>query len=479
MGCAGAPLRHRRTSVRGRHQLIGVFSWARARLLSDVIETSAVGGIVGAQQSANPPHGTGREGAGMRAGHSRHTWVRRALKTMLLLALVVVIAVAGYVGFVAIEREQLVALPAPTGSYPVGRTMFDWTDQGRSDPSAHRPGLPRELSVWLWYPAVPNPPNAHPAPYAPGLWGQLHLGGPAGLGESSFDAVQDHSFDDAGVAAGRFPVVVLEPGLGLSAPQYATLAENLASQGYLVAGVTPTDSANLTVLHGQPVHSTAAGHPDQVFNSVDPDPAELAAVGDRLVGVWAEDAHFAAAKVAALEGAGPLAEHVDSTRTAYIGHSLGGAASLEACRTDPHCAAAADLDGAPFGPVTHTGLTKPMMIIASQNSCVTATCQPANTTEQAYRAAARTLLAASTGPNWCYQIDGTLHFNFTDYAAYYLATPLRHLLALGTINGDLGLTITNAYLTAFLNHTIKDQPQAVLAGHSTPYPQVRPQPIPH
>jgi hypothetical protein len=119
-----------------------------------------------------------------------------------------------------------------------------------------------------------------------------------------------------------------------------------------------------------------------------------------------------------------------------------------------------------------------MMILASQTSCVTGTCRAANTTNRADRATARTLLAASTGPTWCYQIDGTLHFNFSDYAAYYLAAPVRHLLALGTIDGDRGLTITNAYLAAFLDHTVQARSEPLLTGKSTPYPQVQAQHTP-
>lgn len=411
----------------------------------------------------------------MRASYGWRRWVRRTLITVVVLVLAVVVMAGGYLGYVGFRQVQAAALPAPTGSYPVGRTLFDWTDHGRPDPLAPRPGLPRELSVWLWYPATHEAAGPQ-SPYAPGDWGQLHFSGPVGLGESSFDAVHDHSLDDASVAAGRFPVVVLEPGLGLSAPQYTTLAENLASHGYLVAGVTPTYSANLTVIHGQAVHSTPAGKPQQVLDAPNPDNAQVAAVGDRLVAVWVDDAHFAATQVAALDRAGPLAGHVDATSTAYIGHSFGGAASLEACRTDAHCAAAADLDGAQFGSVVRTGLGKPLMLLASQGSCVNGTCDPANASQRANLAAARALLAASTGPKWCYQIEGTLHFNFSDYGAYYLAAPLRHLVPLGPINGDLGLTITNAYLAAFLDHTVKSQPQPLLTsrpGQPTPYPQVR------
>ncbi|MGH3377212.1 MAG: hypothetical protein ACRDP6_20980, partial [Actinoallomurus sp.] len=263
--------------------------------------------------------------------------------------------------------------------------------------------------------------------------------------------------------------------------QYTTLAENLASHGYLVAGPTPTYSANLTVLHGQPVHATTAGDPP-AFDATDLHTGPAAQAGDRLAGVWAADARFAAAQLAALDRpghlSGPFSGHVDGTRTAYLGHSFGGAAALEACRTDPHCAAAADIDGTQYGPVVHTGLGKPLLILASQNSCVTGTCQPSGTADLTDQATARTLLTAGTGPAWCYQIEGSRHFNFSDYAAYYLAAPIRHLLALGPIDGHLGLRITNAYLAAFLDHTLQGRNEPLLTGKSAPYPQVRAQRTP-
>jgi pimeloyl-ACP methyl ester carboxylesterase len=179
-----------------------------------------------------------------------------------------------------------------------------------------------------------------------------------------------------------------------------------------------------------------------------------------------------------LDRAGRFAGHINVARTAYLGHSFGGAATLEACRTDPHCAGAIDLDGTQYGPVVRTGLSKPMMIVASQGSCVTGICQPADTTNRADRATARALLAASTGQAWCYQIDGSRHFNFSDYAAYYLAAPIRHLLASGAINGNLGLTITNAYLAAFLDHTVQTRYEPLLTGKIAPYPQVQTQHTP-
>lgn len=380
-----------------------------------------------------------------------------------------VVALGGYVGYAAIRAAQPVTLPALTGPYPVGRTIVDRTDHTRTDPLAARPGAPRELSVWLWYPASPGP-GAQPAPYAPGAWAGLHLGGLPGLGETGFDAVHDHAFADVPAAGGRFPVVVLEPGLGFAAPQYTSLAESLASHGYLVAGVTPTYSANLTILNGQTVSATDTGNPP-ALGATNPHVGQAQVDGDRLVGIWAADGRFAAAQAAALDTDSRFAGHVNTTTTVYLGHSFGGAAALEACRSDPHCSGAVDLDGTQYGPVVHFGLAKPMMLIGSQNSCVTGTCQPADPNGQAGRDVARALLAASTGPVWCYQINGAEHFNFSDYGVYYLAAPIRSQLPLGPIDGGDALTITNAYLTAFVDHVTQGRPEPLLTGPA-PYPQV-------
>jgi dienelactone hydrolase len=400
-------------------------------------------------------------------------WARRTVRTIAATATAFGVTGAGYVAAAATLHAQPVTLPAPTGRYPIGRTTFDWTDRTRADPLAPTPWNARELSVWVWYPAVPGA-RGHRAPYAPGAWNRLHLPSLPGLGETDFAAVRTHALEDVPPAGGRFPVVVLLPGLGFAAPQYTTLAESLASHGYLVAGVTPTYSANVTVLGGRPVHATTAGNPP-AFDGIDLHAAAATRAGDRLAGVWAADARFAATQVARLGTTGRFAGRVDVARTAYVGHSFGGAAALEACRTDPHCAGAVDLDGTQYGPVARTGLNKPMMIIAAQDSCVTGICRPADTANRSTADTARAMLAAGTGPAWRYQIEGARHFNFTDYAAYYLAAPIGHLLALGTIDGDLGLQITNACLSAFVDHTLRGSPEPLLAGQTPPYPQIQAQ----
>jgi hypothetical protein len=118
------------------------------------------------------------------------------------------------------------------------------------------------------------------------------------------------------------------------------------------------------VLHGRTVTSTAAGNP----------------------------LTFAAGRVAALDRAGRFAGHIITDHTAYLGHSFGGAAPLQACATDPRCAAAADLDGTAYGTVVDTGLHAPLMVIGSDGSCTTGTCRPATADDRTSQANARALL---------------------------------------------------------------------------------------
>ena len=384
---------------------------------------------------------------------------RKVLRVVAWLVLALVLVAAGYVGYVGWRHDRPVTLPAPSGRYPVGRRSFDWTDSGRPDPWAPGKG-PRRLSVWLWYPAADGPgTSGSPAPYAPGAWGQLHLPAPVGIAETSFAEVRTHARSDVPPAAGRFPVVVLEPGLGLAAPQYQSLAEDLASHGYLVAGVTPTYSANLTVLGGRAVRSDGAGNPSGFAGGRSPAAVSTAR---RLLAVWVADARFAARRVAGLDRRGPLAGHADTARTLYLGHSFGGAAALQACAEDRRCAGAADLDGGEYGRVTRTGLRTPVLLVGHDGSCVTGTCRPRAAGDRADRRVAVRMLHRSHGPAWAVTIADSAHFSFTDYATYYLAAPLRFLIPLGSVDGSRGLRLTAAYVAAFADRAATRHESALL-----------------
>ncbi|HEV7172596.1 hypothetical protein [Pedococcus sp.] len=352
-------------------------------------------------------------------------------------ALAFACAVLGaYAGLVAWRSEAAVDLPHPAGGYPVGRVEDTATDAGRGG---------RQLSIWTWYPAVAG--TGKVAAYAPGQWGGLAIGLP--LGETKLDRVHDAAREQATPAPGRFPVVVLLPGLGFAAPQYAVLAEDLASRGYLVVGVTPTGSANLTVLDGRPIGPTAEGNPSDFAGE---QTAHDRAIAQRLLAVWVGDARFAADTAASLTESSTLAANVDRSRLAYLGHSFGGTTALQACHDDSSCKAAINLDGALFGSAATGGLKVPTLLLGHDGSCITGDCHPASPADRADVVAARGYGSASTGPVRRATLPGTGHLNFSDDGIYYWAGPLRALLGLGSADGSRVLARTGALIAGTLHH---------------------------
>jgi dienelactone hydrolase len=253
------------------------------------------------------------------------------------------------------------------------------------------------LSTWVWYPATEGATGPE-SDYAPGQWAGLHR---FGWATTAFDRVRTGTRDGVPVARGRFPVVVLLPDLGYSAPQYAAVASGLAARGFLVVGVTPTYSSRLSVIEDQRVPASAAGS--------SPSRAE------QLVAVWAADARFAAER-ATLQFGG----RADGARIAYVGHGLGGTAAIEACRVDGHCGGAVSLDGTP-GAAAASG--RPLLTLTSGDS----------------PAAGQAFTLAGAG-----------RLSFTDYAAYRVAAPVRWALPLGSLDGRRAHAITVDYAGSFL-----------------------------
>ena len=368
-----------------------------------------------------------------RPAAARRGW-RRTLRVLAAVLGALLVAGAGYAGLVLHRSRAVIVLPAPPGRYAVGRVEDTASDPARGG---------RRLSVWTWYPAVAG--TGAPAGYAPGPWSALAIGLP--LGETRLDRVRDPARERAVPAVGAFPVVALAPGMGFAAPQYAVLAENLASRGYVVVGVTPTGSANVTVLDGHVVGPTAQGNPSSLSGDQSARDRALAAP---LLARWAADLRFAADGAGQLAASSVLAGHVDPARRAYVGHSFGGAAALAACHDDPACGAAADLDGALYGAVALQGLHVPVLLVGHDGSCVPGDCSPSDAADRADVAVARAFAAASTGGVRRVEVPGSGHLDFSDDGVLYWAWPLRRFLGLGPHGGVPALRRTADAVAATL-----------------------------
>ncbi|MGH9216566.1 MAG: hypothetical protein ACRDZS_09955, partial [Acidimicrobiales bacterium] len=123
----------------------------------------------------------------------------------------------------------------------MGRVSFDWVDPDRVEIYSSNPQDRRELVLWVWYPAAPDP-NAERATYLPEPWA------PAGqfLGLDAAGLLS-HAVADAAVADDQstYPVLLLSPS-GFPPLLLAAIAEDLASHGYVVVGVNHTYEASVT-----------------------------------------------------------------------------------------------------------------------------------------------------------------------------------------------------------------------------------------
>ena len=367
---------------------------------------------------------------------------------------IIVSLLAGVIGITAtgaVTMAQELTLPAVTGTAAVGRTELALTDAGRPDPFA-TDGRARELAVWIWYPTVAGS-SGTAAPYLPPTWADL--ANSAGIVSQDLNAVGTNAIADAPLD-GKPPAVVLLPGLGQPVAAYSALAEDLASHGYAVVGINPTGSALVEFPDGHVVAPTALGGIDPALLSDIPGWYDAAA---RITDVWVADAAFV---VGTLAASPPAIGALDFDHVAYVGHSMGGAASFEACRQDARCAAAVDLDGTLWTDVRHTGLTAPSLVLRHD---------PAGECDGFCEAADADFAGVeAAGASQQFSVAGSQHMDFSDFGL--LRGPGDTLLPVGPIDAERMTLITRDLVRSFLDEHLSGAPAGALAEAVERYPEL-------
>ncbi len=380
----------------------------------------------------------------------------------------------GVVGTLALlhhEHSTPLTLPEPTGRYPVGRVSYAWLDSARADPYGTVAGARRELVVWIWYPARPTPDD-RPAEYVPAPLRRAMATHWRGMMADYFTRdlalVHPHALADAPLAPGRFPVLLLKSGIGALAIDYTTLAEDLASRGYVVVGNDTPYSTGLVVYpDGRVVTPTARANPGDGRGG-----AHAEAWADTLVGVWSADTRFELDRLARLNASDPSGRftgRLDLTRVGAVGHSFGGATAAQFCHDDARCRAAIDLDGQPFGSVVREGVRRPLLILLSDHG-------------SAGDSVSRHILArldslyerARAGRTWA-TLRGAHHFSFTDMSltkSQYVLHALGRLGVMGGLDGRRGLAATAALVGAFFDQRLRGAPAAELTQVPGRFPEV-------
>src|ERR1700735_3850627 len=248
-------------------------------------------------------------------------------------------------------------LPKPTGPGPVGITSLWLTDASRPDPWA--PGVTvRELMVSLWYPATSS--DGRRAQYMTPAESELQLTsrGIADVRPDVLSKVRTNAAVDATPAGhqGSHPLVVLSPGFTSPRSTLTALAEDLASHGYVVAGVDHTYESFATAFPDGRVTTCLAREESRRHSS------------EKLAAGRAADVRFVIDELTGTHQAWPAALLIDPSRMAMAGHSAGGAATIAAMLADSRIRAGIDMDGATSATIPDHGLSRPFLFLGKQSN---------------------------------------------------------------------------------------------------------------
>jgi predicted dienelactone hydrolase len=399
-------------------------------------------------------------------------WLIRAVAGSVMLG---VLGITLLLGLLLLDHNRDTTLPTPTGPFAVGRTTYLWSDASHKDPLAPPPDAERRLLAWVWYPAVPRNPSQPIDDYLPAPWCTAIEGGVLRtLLNRDLSRVHAHSVRDADVSPQQasYPVVLMRTGGAALTTDYTSLAEDLASHGYVVVGFDVPYRTWLVVLpDGRVVTRAPQNNADLVSG------AQVDQLANTLVRAWTADTGFALDQLERLNASdtsGRFLGRLDMQRVGMFGHSLGGATALLFCHDDPRCKAGIDLDGAPLGSVVDDGVSQPFMFLLSDH---TGESTDADTPKAIREADANIRSIYNRLPadrRLQIVIRGANHYMFSDGAMLRSPLVMRVMRALGILrlDGRRQVIVTAHCIRTFFDVYLKGAPASELKYHRE-YPEIR------
>jgi dienelactone hydrolase len=408
---------------------------------------------------------------------------RRIFKVFAGLALLGALGVGALLGTLWLERRAEVTLPTPTGPFAVGRALYDWVDDETLDALAPVPGTKRELLVWIWYPAAAGQSGAVVDDYvpAPVRAPAVRVDGPLvfrvltwvfGLLTRDLSKVHGNSLRNPDVSPQQrsYAIAIMRAGASLGVMNYSTLAEDLASHGYVVVGFdAPYRTIEVVFPDGRVIARRPENNPE-LFSG-----EELTRVANKLLAAWSADIAFVLDRLEQLnasDASGKFKGRLDMARVGIFGHSFGGATAAQFCSQDSRCKAGIDVDGSLHGSVIQAGIHKPFMFLLSDHgdfSSDTEICQIRADIQSVYdRLPADGRLRIA--------IRGANHFTFSDDGALLKSGFVRVVLRLSGmlgIDGRRQLAVTAYCVHSFFDAYLMGASASRLKTSSPLYPEIQ------
>ncbi|MEU6390867.1 hydrolase [Streptomyces sp. NPDC046939] len=361
----------------------------------------------------------------------------------------------------AASPKQL-TIPAPSGQHSVGMVGLHLVDKSRTDP--YVPGSKtRELMVTLWYPAA-STSGHYKAPWQSSL-AAAHFLGTRGLStrQVTVPTTAGHVLAPVKTSLGKLPVLLYSTGLHSDRAMGTTLAQDLASRGYLVVTVDHTHDANEVQFPGQRLELNRMPSGARSADTLKVRAADIKFVINALSTI-SSGGNPDAGRAKLPSG---LSKSVDTSRIGMFGWSLGGAAVTNAMQLDKRIDAGANLDGQYFGTAPSKDLDRPYMLFSSANH------------NRNNDSSWRTMWSHLKGYRVDIKLAGSAHLSFSDNE--YLVPQWAPLLGLskaqiqkqyGTIAPNRAAKVQRDYLAAFFDQQLRKKHSTLLDKPNAAYPEI-------
>lgn len=335
-------------------------------------------------------------------------------------------------------------LPMPGGNYSMGVQVVHLVDEEREEKITENPDDKREMIVKIWYPSTIN--EGERTEYMdPKEFSWLRNQGPIPLfwiPKDAYTYVKTHSFIDAPVAKGKFPVIIFSHGYRGYPSMYTSMIENLVSHGFIVAAITHPYVAGITVFpDGRAVElpdlSNASNEYIQWYfkTAFDEVMGDIDYVCNYLIELNSTDERWAG--------------KMDCSKMGIYGHSFGGGAAAMECYDNEHIKAGLAMDGYFRGDVLEEGIEKPFFMFFVEGRFES-------------DESLQNFWDALEGDAYRASIAGSAHQDYTD-----LPILLSHLMpniprsvisGFGSIDGKRLVKIVNAFILAFFDVYLNGKP---------------------
>lgn len=360
--------------------------------------------------------------------------------------------------------------PKPIGTYLVGITEMQFSDETRKGLFDFDPEEVRIIPTTIFYPAD-NDGGKLTTPYAFKAAIDALRKSALNLISPSVENIKTHCFRDVDVSIRQndYPVIFFNPGYFGYAMQNTVLCSDLASIGYIVIAIDHPYEAGAVRFQDGTIIRSSQYLLDQFKLTMNPEvrkkfkeimektytDEELIPVATDFfarfktstvwnnVKIWADDTRFVADQLDKIN-LGTIPSHFKSKLNrskgyGITGHSYGGCTALQVCLDDPRFICGVNIDAPTYGDFWNQDIKKPIMTIGSKIT------DYVSKTPHIY----------NSKDSYMVKIDQTEHMDFTDYN--FFARQLKFLKLLGRRDQRLIRDVlTDYHRTFFARYLLAD-----------------------